>query len=218
MVRALHQARTPGGFAQALELARICVLHRWLQTLAPDQLRDVNAPDYGVRRHAKDRLDVRCRRLDLISASVLASPVSGDVHGERFIEAFNALKASQAPFEVRAAALREVFAQGVPDEVVRRLWGYGAWWRGQSWDGRDGDYGMAARLATWRSSAGSGPERDDIRLLWECYTTGRCAGRFDEEVQRLPEPRRRAVMALAREMEAAIRNRDATPFLPPEPQ
>jgi len=218
LVRALHQARTPGGFAQALELARICVLHRWLQTLAPDPLRDVNAPDYGVRRHAKDRLDVRCRRLDLISASVLASPAAGDAHGERFIAAFNALKASQAPLEVRAAALREVFAQGVPDEVVRRLWDGGAWWRGQSWDSRAGDYAAAARLATWRSSAGTGPEGDDLRLIWECYSTGRCAGRFDEEVQKLPEPRRSAVMALAREMEAAIRNRDATPFLPPEPR
>jgi hypothetical protein len=215
LVRALHASRAPGAYAQAVELMRPCLVHHYLSTLATDQRRDANAPDYGVQLQAKQRLDSRCRRMDLMSVHMLLRPIAGDTHGERYRAAFDTLNRVRVPAGEREAALREMFAQGVPHEMVRRLADGHGWWRGQSWEGRAGDYAAAARLATWRSSTGAGAETADLRLVWECRATGRCAGRFDEEVTQLPEPRRSQVMALARDMEAAIRNRDATPFLAP---
>lgn len=215
LVRALHASRAPGAYAQAVELMRTCLIHHYLGTLKSDQPRDANAPDYSAQLQAQQRLDSRCRRLDLMSVHMLLRPIAGDTHGERYRAAFDTLNRVRVPAGEREAALREVFAQGVPHEIVRRLGDGHGWWRGQSWEGRAGDYAAAARLATWRSSTGAGAETADLRLVWECRATGRCAGRFDEEVTQLPEPRRSQVMAMARDMEAAIRRRDATPFLPP---
>lgn len=212
----LHQARRIGSYAAVRALNQACI-ETTLWSSSPDRdplaRADVNHPDYAKRLAARGLIMARCGHMtEGGGAEVLLDVGAGDIEGQKFIQAYLKLQdpRGRSASEVDEA-LAEVARQGHP-EVMLKLYEktkISQGWRALISAEATGDALRAAKIAEMRFTApDSGGAEQDIRLAFRCFTGGNCSYRYDD-LSDIPDlQRRERILAMAAELEAALRAPD----------
>lgn len=210
----LHQARRTGSYAAVRALNQACIeATLWTFYADGDPLArsDVNHPDHAKRLAARELIKARCGHMTA-GGGLLLDVGAGDSEGQRFMQAYLKLQIPRGKSGTELSeALAEVARQGHP-EVMLKLYeatqiaqGWRAWISPETTN----DALRATKIAELRFTAPAGVQAEqDVRLAFRCFMDGNCSYRYDD-LSDISDPRQRErILAMAAELEAALRTPD----------